>query len=117
VSRVVYDTGKRPAGDVLFAPGSFAPNAWQESAYILVANQLPWLGIEPYIWGEVLEEPTEVGDCILVGSVGLNVHINSAIQWKTQATRAVFKNWLYTSPYDNSLNDASTFYSRFVMAF
>jgi hypothetical protein len=117
VRRQVYDTGQRATGDPLFAPGSFAPNSWQESAYLLVANQLPWLGIEPYLWGEAMEEPTILGDCVLVGSVGVNVHFNSAIQWKTQATRAVFTNWLYKSPYDNALNDVSSVYSRFVMAF
>ena len=117
VRRLVYEPGHRLQGDALFAPGSYAPNAWQESAYLLVANQLPWLGIEPYLWGELEEQPTILGDLIWVGSVGVNVHFNSAIQWKTQATRAVFTNWLYKSPYDNSLNDVTAVYSRFVMAF
>jgi hypothetical protein len=117
VRRQVYDTGQRPAGDPLYAAGSFAPNAWEESAYVLVANQLPWLGIEPYLWGEAMEEPTILGDFFVVGSVGVNVHFNSAIQWKTQATRVVANNWLYKSPYDNSQNDVTSVYSRFVMAF
>jgi hypothetical protein len=117
VRRLVYEPGHRVPGDPLFAPGSFAPNSWQECVYLLVANQLPWFGIEPYLWGEVQEQPTVLGDLIWVGSVGVNVHFNSAIQLKTQATRAVFTNWLYKSPYDNSLNDATTLYSRFVMAF
>ncbi len=117
VRRLVYEPGHRVQGDPLFAPGSFAPNAWQESAYLLVANQLPWLGIEPYLWGEVEEQPTIIGDLIFVGSFGVNVHFNSAIQLKTQVTRAVLTNWLYKSPYDNSLNDVTSAYSRFVMAF
>jgi hypothetical protein len=117
VHRVVYKPGQRAPGDPLYAPGSFQPDAWQESAYLLVANQLPWLGIEPYVWGEAMEEPTIIGDCFLVGSVGLNVHFNSAIQWKTQVTRIVLTNWLLQSPYNPALNNVSSVYSRLVMAF
>jgi hypothetical protein len=58
-----------------------------------------------------------LGDLVLLGSVGVNIHFNSAIQWKNQVTRGVFMNWLYTSPYDSSLNNISSAYSRLVMAF
>jgi hypothetical protein len=117
VRRQVYATGQHEAGNMLYSPGAFSPNEWQESAYLLVAHQLPWGGIEPYLWGEAEEEPTIVGDAILIGSVGLNVHFNSSIQWKTQVSRIAFKNWLFTSPYDISKNDVTAAYSRLVMAF
>jgi len=117
VRRQVYEPGKRHANSPLFAPGSYAPDVWQETAYVLVANQLPWFGIEPYVWGEAQASPTIVGDLVLLGSVGVNIHFNSAIQWKSQVTRGVWKNWLYQSPYDASLNDFSSVYSRLVMAF
>ena len=117
VRRQVFVPGKRDAGNPLFSPGSFTPNQWQENAYVLIANQLPWGGIEPYLWGEAEEQPNSIGDLVLSGSVGVNVHFNSSIQWKSQVTRAVFKSWLYTSPYDISMNNLTSAYSRLVMAF
>jgi hypothetical protein len=117
VRRVVYEPGKRQPGDALFAPGSLAPDAWQESVYLLVANQLPWGGIEPYLYGEVEELPVTVGDLIVSASVGVNVHFNSAIQFKAQASRNYLVNWLFDSPYESSLNNTTTLYSRLVMAF
>ena len=117
VRRMVFDHGRHAAGDPLFAPGSFAPNSWQESAYVLVANQLPWGGIEPYLFGEFQEEPTILGDCFLTASVGVNVHFNASLQLKTQATTVYIKDWLLHSPYDTSLNEVSSIYSRLVMAF
>ena len=49
--------------------------------------------------------------------MGVNVHFNSAIQLKTQASRNYIVDWLYESPYDTSLNTTTTLYSRLVMAF
>jgi hypothetical protein len=117
VRRVVYEPGKRQPGDALFAPGSLAPDAWQESVYLLVANQLPWGGIEPYLYGEVEELPVTLGDLIVTASAGVNVHLNSAIQLKAQASRNYLVDWLSKSPYDTSINNTTTFYSRLVMAF
>jgi hypothetical protein len=115
--RVIYTEGKRPPGDQVFGPGSYAPDKWEYSGYLLVAQQLPWLGLEPFLWGEVLQTPTIVGDGIFVASAGLNVHFNSAITWKTQVLQAKFFDFLYDSPYDNSINDITSVYSRLVMAF
>jgi hypothetical protein len=117
VRRIVYEPGKRNPLDPLFAPGSLAPDAWQQSVYLLVANQLPWGGIEPYLYGEVEEQPISIGDVIVSASVGVNVHFNPAIQLKAQATRAYFLDVLFDSPYDPSVNNVSSFYSRLVMAF
>jgi hypothetical protein len=115
--RVTYTPGRRPAGDPISAPGSVAPDAWQQSAYLLVANQLPWAGIEPFLWTELLTFPSPTGDGIFVASAGVNVHFNAAITWKTQVNRAVFFDWLYDSTTDPSINDASVAYSRIVVAF
>jgi len=46
-----------------------------------------------------------VGDGTFVGSVGLNVHFNSAITWKNQVAHVKFFDWLYKSPFSNSNND------------
>jgi hypothetical protein len=117
VRRQVFVPGQRSANNALFARGSFLPDSWQQSAYLLVANQLPWFGIEPYVWGEALEIPTIIGDLLMTASVGVNVHFNPSIQWKTQAGRSVSLSWLHTSPYDTSQNNLTTLYSRLVMAF
>jgi hypothetical protein len=87
--------------------------------YLLVAQQLPHPleMFEPYLWAEVFETPTLVGDGIFMGSAGLNVHFNSAITWKNQYAHAKFFDWMYKSPYDISKNDINQFYSRLVMAF
>jgi hypothetical protein len=115
--RVTYTPGRREEGDRINAPGSFRPNAWQQSAYLLVANQLPWAGIEPFLWAELMTFPSPTGDGLFVASPGVNVHFNSAITWKTQFTRAIFFDWLYDSTTEPSINNASSVYSRLVVAF
>jgi hypothetical protein len=117
VRRVVYEPGKRVPGDPLFAPGSFAPDGWRHEAYVLVANQLPWAGIEPYVMGGVEQLPVVIGDLIFTASAGVNVHFNSSVQWKTQAQRAFVTNGLFDSPFDTSINNTTSLYSRIVMAF
>jgi hypothetical protein len=114
---VAYTPGHRGGGDPGFNPGSLAPDKWQHCAYVLVANQLPWAGIEPFLWAELEQSPTAVGDGVFVGSVGVNVHFNAAITLKTQLTRAQFFDWLYDTPTDTSVNSVSSAYSRIVMAF
>jgi hypothetical protein len=115
--RVVYEPGKRAAGDRLYAPGSFTPDAWQQAAYLLVANQLPWAGIEPFLFTEVQEQPVILGDLVVTASVGVNVHFNASVQLKTQVQRAFFMDALHDSPYEPSLNNVTSVYSRLVMAF
>jgi len=117
IRRQVYKPGQRPPGSALFSPGSFAPDLWQETVYLLVAHQLPWAGLEPYLYAEYMENPTIISDASLGLSLGLNIHFNSSVQWKTQATRSMFFNALYHSPYDVSANNVSQLYSRLVMAF
>jgi hypothetical protein len=117
VRRLTYTEGLRPAGDPIFAPGSVDGDRWQYSTYLLVAQQLPWAGLEPFLYGELLETPGVVADGVFVGSVGLNVHFNPAIQLKNQLTRAVFFDWLYDNPADASIDNLTAFYSRLVMAF
>jgi outer membrane biosynthesis protein TonB len=117
VRRQTYSEGLRPPGDPIFAPGSVVGDKWQYSAYLLLAHQLPWAGIEPFLWTELLETPGVVADGVFVGSVGVNVHFNPAVQWKTQLTRAVFFDWLYDNPGDASTDNLTALYSRLVMAF
>lgn len=117
--RIVYTPGKREPENPLLAPGGKEPDKWQQSVYLLVAQQLPGAldMFEPYVWAEAFETPTLVGDGIFVSSVGLNVHFNPAITWKNQFAHVKFFDWLYDSPYDVSKNNINQFYSRLVMAF
>jgi hypothetical protein len=120
VRRLQYTPGKRELLNQVLQPGSRAPDKWEHSAYLLIAQQLPWKSLdmfEPYLWGEALQTPTVVGDGVFVSSVGLNVHFNAAITWKNQVAHINFFDWLYDSPFDNSKENVNQFYSRLVMAF
>jgi hypothetical protein len=117
VRRQTYTTGLREEGDLVFAPGSVMADKWQHSAYLLVAHQLPWAGLEPFLWSELLEWPSPLADGVFVASAGLNIHFNPAVQWKNQVSRIVFFDWLYESQFDASIDNISQIYSRLVMAF
>jgi hypothetical protein len=120
VRRLKYAPGKRELLNQVLAPGGQAPDKWEHSGYLLVAQQLPWKSLdmfEPYLWAEALQTPTIIGDGVFVSSVGLNVHFNSAITWKNQMAHIVFFDWMYDSPFDNSKENVNQFYSRLVMAF
>jgi hypothetical protein len=117
VRRQTFTPGLRAPGDPVFAAGSVEADKWQHSAYVLVAHQLPWLGLEPFVWLELLQSPTVVADGTAVMSAGLNVHFNAAVQLKTQVTRGVFFDWRYEAQRDPSIDDLTQIYSRLVMAF
>jgi hypothetical protein len=115
--RTTYTPGHRGGGDPNAYADTLVPDAWQHSVYLLVANQLPWAGIEPFLWAEAYQAPRYLSDGVFIGSVGVNVHFNAAITWKTQLTRAVFFDWLYESASEDSGKTLTTAYSRIVMAF
>jgi len=119
VRRLTYTPGKREGVSQVLAPGGQAPDKWEQTLYLLAAQQLPRPldMLEPYIWAEAFQTPTLVGDGVFVGSLGLNVRFNRAVLWKNQVAHAKFFDWMYDSPYDNSKNDINQFYSRLVMAF
>jgi hypothetical protein len=119
VRRLTYTPGKRENVSQVLAPGGQAPDKWEQTLYLLAAQQLPRPldMFEPYVWAEAFQTPTLVGDGVFVGSVGLNVRFNRAVLWKNQVAHAKFFDWMYDSPYDNSKNDINQFYSRLVMAF
>lgn len=117
VRRQTFTRGRRPAGDPIFAPGSLEADKWQHSAYLLLAHQLPWAGLEPFVWLESLQAPSVVADGIFVFSGGVNVHFNTAVQLKTQLSRVLFFDWLYQAEQDASRDNITQIYSRLVMAF
>ncbi len=117
--RVKYTPGKRELLNQTLAPYGQTADKWEHSLYVLAAQQLPGKldAFEPYLWAEAFQTPTLVGDGTFVGSVGLNIHFNSAITWKNQYAHVNFFDWMYKSKYSNSNNDINQFYSRLVMAF
>jgi len=119
IRRLKYTPGKHEPLNQALAPYGQAPNKWEHTVYLLAAQQLPGPldAFEPYLWAEALQSPTYIGDGVFVGSVGLNIHFNSAITWKNQYAHINFFDWLYKSQFSNANNDVNQFYSRLVMAF
>jgi hypothetical protein len=119
VRRLQYVPGKRLLQNQVLSPGGQEPDKWEHSVYLVLAQQLPGAldAFEPYVWAEAFQTPTLVGDGTFVGSVGLNIHFNSAVQWKNQFAHVEFFDWMYDSPFDTSQNNINQYYSRLVMAF
>lgn len=123
VRRLSYEQGKRPSASPLYAdPGAQTPDEILSTAYLIVAHQLPWAGLEPYVFAEGLHGPLGVSDTASVLSAGLNVHFTEATQLKTQVSRALFWNTRSDSDSngiasDPSLNNTTILVSRLVMAF
>jgi hypothetical protein len=119
VRRLKSTPGKRAAQAQILPGNPLEPDKWEHSVYLLVAQQLPGAldAFEPYVWAEAFQTPTLVGDGTFVSSVGLNIHFNSAVQWKNQFAHVRFFDWMYDSPFDPSKNNINQYYSRLVMAF
>lgn len=82
VRRLVYDEGKR---EVRF--GIPAASQVQSAAYLMLAYQLPWLGLEPLVQAEYMRQPQiQFGENIVAGSAGFNVYFNSALTFRFQYT-------------------------------
>ncbi|HET9934061.1 MAG TPA: hypothetical protein VFQ35_25330 [Polyangiaceae bacterium] len=117
VRRVKYDPGKRTKADPLFSAGGFSPDAYYSTAYLIWAHQLPWAGIEPFVFGEVMRGTFGISDSIATLSGGVNVHFTPTTMLKTQVTRALFFNQ-YSSSADNpSQHDTTVLFTRLVLAY
>jgi hypothetical protein len=90
VQRQVYEPGKRE--DVFGAIGAKAPDSYRYSGYLVAAQQLPFLGLEPYLLLEGARWPGAIGDTLGVLSGGLNIHFTPVTQLKLQAVRVSFWN-------------------------
>jgi hypothetical protein len=117
IRRVKYDVGKRQPSSPLFAPGGFLPDSYTSTAYALLAHQLPWGGLEPLVFGEILHGPISVGDTVVQYSAGLNVHFTPATQLKMQVARSHFFNVRANGPSDPARNDDTTLFTRLVLAY
>ncbi len=80
--QVIYIDGRR---DLQWAqPGIYVPNHNEWDGYLLAAYQLPWLGLEPYLYAELYHYPSPLGDGQINLSAGLNIHFNAVAQLKVQ---------------------------------
>lgn len=116
-----YEEGKRPTNGVeMSVPGTEQPDGWRQSAYLIVAQQLPWWGLEPYLYGEVMRQDWAIaGDGLALASVGLNIHFTPQAMLKTQGTMSYFFKWKQDEdfPGDPTLNNTKSITSRLVLAF
>jgi hypothetical protein len=117
VHRVKYDVGKRQPVSPLFSLNGFNPDGYFTTAYLIWAHQLPWAGLEPFVFGEVLRGPYGVSDSIGVFSGGPNVHFTPATQLKTQVSRSVLFNEYAASGDNPSQHHTTTVFSRLVLAY
>ena len=83
----IYVPGER---DSIYGPGTFVPDHNDWDIYLLAAYQLPWLGLEPFLYAENYRYPTALGEGIAYYSAGLNIHFNAVAQFKLQYSHAVF---------------------------
>ncbi len=113
IERIDYDGAK--AELVWNIPGRLTPDRTLLGWYSIAAYRLPWLGLEPYASFELYRYPTPMGEAIVVPGVGLNLHVNTSVQLKSQVTRTHFFD--FTGGRDRSTQDVSMFASRLVMAF
>ena len=82
-----YEHGKRPT-----VVGLPLADAMRMGAYLMVAYQLPWYGIEPLLMCELLRVPVPralpVGEGVVMPAVGLNVYFTESTMLRTQAAVA-----------------------------
>jgi hypothetical protein len=90
MQRQIYEPGKRE--NALFSFGGKSADGYRLSAYLVAAQQLPILGLEPYLMLEGLRGPNNVADTVGVVSGGLNIHFSPVTQLKMQGVRVLFWN-------------------------
>jgi hypothetical protein len=118
--RVQYDSGQHEVNPA--NPTQQLSNRYDSSVYGVVAQDLPWLGLEPYFMGEVAYFPVPLpgADMVFSPSVGLNIHFSPAVVLKTQLVRSMFFGTRSSSSVagaDAANGDVSAFYSRLVLVF
>ncbi len=111
---VRYEEGKRLPVNV-GPPGTFEPDQNDYEGYLLVAYRLPWLGLEPFAYGELNHYVSPYGDEQGMASIGLNIHFTPFAQLKTQLSRAIFFD--LDDEGDFGRNNMTLLYSRLAVAF
>lgn len=114
----VYEDGKRGVP----SPESEVYNAvpaddWSFGGYLVVAQRLPFWGLEPFLYGDVMQQNRAFPDGIVTAGPGLNVHFNPSALLKLQASRGIVFDWTEELPSDAGRNNTSSFVARVVLAF
>ena len=109
-----YEDGKR--AKVIGLP---LADSMRMGAYLLVAYQLPWYGIEPLLLCEFLRIPVPrvlpVGEGVVMPAVGLNVYFTESTMLRTQV--AVAHGFDFTDHPIESKGFVYQFVSRLITAF
>jgi len=113
IERVDYEPGKFESS--YYISGVYTPNHLSWGWFTIGAYRLPWLGLEPYISCELYKYPTPLSEDIAVPGVGLNIHVNTEVQLKTQFTRTYFFD--FDGEHDHSSGNMSMLASRLVIAY
>ena len=114
VRRQVWEDDARLVNQ--FPIGSFAPNMWAYYGYVIVAHRFGMF--EPFLYFEAAHAPSAVGDLRLIPSVGLDIHLTSAVQWKNAIAYAMFFDTDHDYPgSDVHENDTFAVYSRLVLSY
>jgi hypothetical protein len=106
--RIDFEPGQR---------GGRTPDHWFSNAYVLAAYQLPWAGLEPYVYVEGMHWPSILGDTAVIPSVGLNIHFNPAVQFKSQYGQAFFFDTVLKENRTPSDNNVKNVTARLVVSF
>ena len=77
MQRLTYQEGARDE----YGPGAAKPDFYRYNLYGLLAYQLPWWGLEPYLY---LEQRLDGLDDVRTYSAGFNLRFNEAAQVKAQ---------------------------------
>jgi hypothetical protein len=115
IRRVDYTPGQRDTHyDV---PNAFNANRLEWNTYVLAAYQLPWLGLEPFLYGEIYRVPTFLSEGAVMPSVGFNIHFNTFAQLKTQYMMVHFTPLPDFLSGQNKEHDVHVLSTRLVLAF
>jgi hypothetical protein len=79
VNQTIYEEGKRP-----IYGGAPRANSTSIAVFSIIAYQLPWLGMEPVVFGEYAHIPTPgIADTYLGLGAGLNFYITPSVIFRT----------------------------------
>ncbi len=113
IRRAKYEQGKRPLFFNL--PGLYTPDRLEWDMYALVAYQLPFWGLEPYLYFEAYRFPTWISEGLYAPSAGVNIHFAPHAQLKAQYLEGRFIN--FSNGERRSIQDFRQFMMRLVLAF
>ena len=114
VRHLSYEPGKREERRGT-APGSLTPDNYEYDSYLLLAYRLPWLELEPFVYGEYDHFVSPFGDDQAVLGLGLNIYFTEFAQLKTEVARVLFFDLDADGNFSD--NNMTLLFSRLAIAF